>query len=192
MGQCVCQWVNKLTSTLEVIILQDPKEAKHAKNTVTLLNLGLSNVRCISIQSMDDVRSLLMSLDRNEWKLVFPCEKSMAIEALDHSQRSSVKGIILLDATWRKAKKLYLLEPLLQRFPTVHFSEAPEGEYVIRKSPDSYTLSTLEACAYSIEEITGEDMQPLREFMIKAQEWQWRKQPKQHQHDKVLDGIERS
>lgn len=173
-----------------MIVLQDPKEAQHAKNTVPLLSLGLASAQCVSTQNTDNIRSILSRLDRREWLLVFPCEASAPIESLSSVEKASIKGIILLDATWRKAKKMYLLEPLLQGFSAVHFLQAPEGEYAIRKSPNSSSLSTLEACAYSVEVMTGENMQPLRDFMIKAQEWQWRQQPKSHQHNNLGDDVE--
>ena len=180
--QCVCQWIPELAANLEILILQDSKEAKHAKNTLPLLCLGLPKVRCVSTQDQVALQKVLSQLDTSEWYLIFPCDDAIAIESVANSPVSHIKGIILLDATWRKAKKMYWIEPLLHAFTAVRFTQPPAGKYVIRKSPNAESLSTLEACAYAIEQISGGNMQPLREFMIKAQEWQWRLQPSGHRH----------
>ncbi|MBU1295905.1 MAG: DTW domain-containing protein [Gammaproteobacteria bacterium] len=180
--QCVCHWIPVLSTRLKILILQDPKEAQHAKNTVSLLSLGLSSVECISIANHDVLASALRQKDPAKWRLVFPSDSAVAIESIDADSTAEVEGLILIDATWRKAKKFYFIEPLLYAFKAVCFSQAPVGQYSIRKSPGIESLSTLEACAYAIEQVTGENMQPLREFMVVAQEWQWRKQPLSHRH----------
>jgi DTW domain-containing protein YfiP len=164
------------------MILQDPKEAQHAKNTVSLLSLGLPSVECISTANQDVMRAALDHKDPAKWRLVFPSDDAEFIESIDTDSTAEIEGLILLDATWRKAKKLYFTEPLLHTFKAVCFSRPPIGQYSIRKSPSVQALSTLEACAYAIEQVTGENMQPLREFMVAAQEWQWRKQPLSHRH----------
>jgi DTW domain-containing protein YfiP len=180
--QCVCKWIPELSTRLNILILQDPKEAQHAKNTVSLLSLGLPSVECISTANQDVMRAALDHKDPAKWRLVFPSDDAEFIESIDTDSIAEIEGLILLDATWRKAKKLYLTEPLLHTFKAVCFSRSPIGQYSIRKSPSVQALSTLEACAYAIEQVTGESMQPLREFMVAAQEWQWRKQPLSHRH----------
>ncbi|MCV2402327.1 DTW domain-containing protein [Marinomonas sp. C2222] len=182
VSQCVCKWLPDLATKLDIIILQDEREAKNAKNTVSLLRLALPQVKCISIKDTSSVRSTLNSLDKGYWYLVFPCDRSTPIETVKESELKQMKGVVLLDATWRKAKKMYITEPSLQLFKSIEFTSAPAGNYVIRKSPDAQSLSTLEACAYAIEKIAGEDMEALRVFMSKSQSWQWRKQPAAHKH----------
>ncbi len=180
--QCVCSWVPRLSTRLSILILQDPKEAKHAKNTVPLLRLGLPVVKCIQTSNQEALRCALSQKDPAKWRLLFPNDEATAIESMDAKVASNIEGLIVLDATWRKAKKLYLTESLLQRFESLCFARPPAGQYHIRKSPSELSLSTLEASAYAIEQITGDNMQPLREFMLSAQTWQWRKQPLAHRH----------
>lgn len=180
--QCVCKWIPVLSTRLKILILQDPKEAQHAKNTVSLLALGLPSVECISIANHDVLSSTLRQKDPAKWRLVFPSDDAVPIESIDASSATEVEGLILLDATWRKAKKFYFTESLLHAFKAVCFLRPPVGQYSIRKSPSMESLSTLEACAYAIEQVTNENMQPLRDFMVAAQEWQWRKQPLSHRH----------
>lgn len=180
--QCVCKWVPELSTRLKVLILQDPKESKHAKNTVPLLSLGLPSVKCITTENKGELVRVLTLLDPAKWCLVFPADNASFIESMDANSRAEIEGLILIDATWRKAKKLYFTESILYSFGAISFAQPPKGQYAIRKSPNMASLSTLEACAYAIEQVAGESMQPLRDFMHLAQEWQWRKQPLNHKH----------
>ncbi|MCB5162156.1 tRNA-uridine aminocarboxypropyltransferase [Marinomonas algarum] len=180
---CVCPWRPKLATPLQILVLQDPKERRHAKNTVSLLSLALPSVRCIVIENEQIMVHTLESLDRIRWRLVFPSDNALSIESLPASDKRQIEGLIFLDATWRKAKKWYFSYAILQSFQSVCFSFAPAGEYRIRKSPSTQALSTLEACAYAIEQVSNNDMQPLRRFMQQAQQWQWRQQPSEHQHN---------
>lgn len=180
--QCVCKWVPELKTILKVLVIQDPKEAKHAKNTVSLLRLGLPSIECVSIDDRNLLERSLSELKASKWRLVFPCDDAVAVESMCQADLAQIEGVILLDATWRKAKKMYFTEPLLNRFQAITFLQPPDGQYAIRKSPNALSVSTLEACAYVIEQITEENMQPLRDFMVLAQNWQWRKQPIEHRH----------
>lgn len=177
LEQCVCRWLSPLSTSLQVLIVQHPKEAKHAKNTVPLLCLALPQVKCIDFTDKESLIQALSQRDFSKWRLIFPCEEAVAIESLEYESPSKVEGVILLDGTWRKAKKMYLTEPLLHKFGAVSFAVPPVCQYTIRKSPNEQALSTLEACAYAVEQITGQSMQPLRDFMVSAQQWQWRKRP---------------
>ncbi|MBJ7538472.1 tRNA-uridine aminocarboxypropyltransferase [Marinomonas transparens] len=175
--QCVCRWLSPISTSIQILVIQEAKEAKHAKNTVSLLRLALPQVTCIDSDDKEKLLSTLSELDYSKWRLVYPCEGAVDIETLDHESSSRLEGIILLDGTWRKAKKLYLTDPLLHKFNAVKFAMPPACQYDIRKSPNGQALSTLEACAYAVEQITGQSMQALRDFMVSSQRWQWRKRP---------------
>ena len=175
--QCVCQWVPSLTSSLQVLILQHPKESTHAKNTVKLLTLALPTIQVAVIETQAQLLLALTDKPKSHWRLVFPTQTSVAIETVDMTQSQTIDGIILIDATWRKALAMYLTYPVLSEYLALHFASPPRGNYYIRKSPSEHTLSTLEACAYSVESLTGQTMAPLREFFQQAQQWLWRHRP---------------
>ncbi|MEL0635895.1 tRNA-uridine aminocarboxypropyltransferase [Marinomonas sp. TI.3.20] len=185
--QCVCHLLPSSRSVdLRIIVLQDPKEAKHAKNTVSLLALALPQIECIA---MDDVtlEARLQSLEFTQWRVVYPNEQANLIEQLEKEEIAIIKGIILIDATWRKAKRFYLTQPLLHSINSLMFACPPKEQYEIRKSPNDKALSTLEACCYAVEQLTTDTMQPIRDFMVASIEWQWRCQPKSHKHSSIID-----
>ena len=190
LSQCVCPWRPTLTTPLKLVILQDPKEAGHAKNTVTLLKLALAQIICINAFDDAAIDEFLDGIDPERWRLIFPAANSVAVETQNASQLATIEGVILIDATWRKAKKCYLSHQRLQTLTAWNFASAPMSDYSIRKSPDTKALSTLEACAYIVEQVTAQDMQVLREFMLSAQDWQWRHQPSTHRHLKGKEPYE--
>ena len=179
-SQCVCHLLpTPRQVSLQVIVLQDPKEAKHAKNTVALLKLALPQIQCIA---MDDETLLdqLQKLNLTQWRLLYPAQQAQPIEAITSTEAGQIEGVILIDATWRKAKRFYLTHSFLHGIQSIDFASAPPARYEIRKSPDAYALSTLEACCYAIEQISVENMQPIRDFMVASINWQWRRQPSDH------------
>jgi DTW domain-containing protein YfiP len=53
--------------------------------------------------------------------------------------------IILLDATWHNAKKMFQGSPSLQRLPRLRIDPEEKSRYLIKKQPDDFCLSTIEA-----------------------------------------------
>lgn len=183
LSQCVCAWRPCLKADLEILIIQDPKEAAHAKNTVALLRLALPQIRCIKSSDQTALDDVFNTLDPHQWRLIFPSEQSVPIESLSTPGKEDIKGVIFIDATWRKARKIFLSDSRWQGFKMLNFSSPPLSEYDIRKKPNVRSLSTLEACAYTVEALTDKDMTKLRRFMYDAQQFQWRQQPHEHKHN---------
>jgi DTW domain-containing protein len=53
--------------------------------------------------------------------------------------------IILLDATWHNAKKMFLESPTLQKLPRLRIEPEEKSRYIIKKQPHDWCLSTIEA-----------------------------------------------
>jgi DTW domain-containing protein YfiP len=53
--------------------------------------------------------------------------------------------LIVPDGTWRKARKLLYLNPLLEALPRVTLWAVAPSRYRLRKAPEPGALSTLEA-----------------------------------------------
>lgn len=155
---CLCKWIKPFHSPLNIIILQHPKEALHAKNTVKLLQLGLTNIEIIQGESAQDFVhfSPQVAQNKEQYSLVYPSQHSHAIE-LDTAQ--SVKpaiyhknhNVIFIDASWRKALKMWHLNPWLHDVTSWHFDHPPSSQYKIRQTSVKSGLSTLEAVAYTLE-----------------------------------------
>lgn len=145
----------------ELIILQDPSEVGHAKNSVRLLSLVIPETQVIVGELPEDFLKLRQYLNasRKPIYLVYPSDKSRNVEEVN------LEGeviLLLLDGTWRKAYKLLQLNPWLLDYPSLHLDLESASNYTIRKASRSDSLSTLEASAMMLQAIEPKvDVTPL-------------------------------
>jgi DTW domain-containing protein YfiP len=64
--------------------------------------------------------------------------------------------LVVLDATWRKSRKMLYLNPLLQALPRLPLRDTPPSHYLIRKAHAPDQLSTLEASCYALAQLEGD------------------------------------
>lgn len=70
--------------------------------------------------------------------------------------------LIVPDGTWRKARKILYLNPVLQTLPRLTLSEGEPSRYRIRKAPDAAAVSTIEAITRTLSALEPEqDFMPL-------------------------------
>ncbi|OUR64421.1 hypothetical protein A9Q77_12135 [Marinomonas sp. 42_23_T18] len=175
--QCVCGLIPHLAQPLKIVIFQHPKEALHPKNTIKLLQLVWPDVKVIILPE-DDLQNADYFKGLNDnWYLLYPGDTSLALETLSDPVKGRIEGLVLIDATWRKAYKLLNLYPCLQAMPRVCLGTIPEQLYDIRKAPSLEALSSLEALAHASRIISSQDTKPLLDFMVKAQALLWQQRP---------------
>ena len=152
---CICKWVKPIESPIEIIILQHGSEASHAKNTVKLLELGLNRITTVCGEEASNFQEIASecALSPEKYAVCFPSEQSTPIEeSVLQWERGNAsqtfEHVIFIDASWRKALKVWHLNPWLHQLKTWHFSEPPENQYRIRKTSKENSLSTLESVAY--------------------------------------------
>ena len=115
--QCVCTFIEKyglgadffagLNLPLRVLVLQEKREAKHAKNTVRLLKLAIPEVQIIEVDVEEDLNTSLSSLKAHSTGVLFPSEQATSIETLSTSELGAIETLVLIDATWRRAKRIW-------------------------------------------------------------------------------------
>ena len=155
---CLCVWVNPITTPLNIIILQHPKEAKHAKNTVKLLKLGLKTITILQGEKSEDWAELAQKVAKQpqSYCLFYPNKQSISLESifspvLKEKYFPVNHNVIFIDASWRKALKIWHLNPWLQQCNSWHFSHPPDNQYHIRHTTQVNSLSTLESVVYVLE-----------------------------------------
>ena len=144
-----------MQSDLEVLILQHPLEVVQAKNTGRLLHLSLASSRILVGEAFD-----APVLAPKTTLLLYPSETFQghlpAAVLPDLSCELAVNlRLVVLDATWRKSRKMLLLNPLLQRLPRLALSDTPASRYLIRKAYRPDQLSTLEATCVALAQLDG-------------------------------------
>lgn len=161
---CICTYVTPLASRVELLVLQHPLEVRNAKNSARLLHLCLAGSRLAVGETFDaaELDALLHGGGRQPLLLYpdTPGDASLGIApppALDAAllARPEALRLVVLDATWRKSRKMLYLNPALQRLPRLALREVPPSAYRIRKAHAPHQLSTLEAAAHALAQIEG-------------------------------------
>jgi DTW domain-containing protein YfiP len=173
---CLCAWINPITAPLNIIILQHPKEEKHAKNTVKLLALGLKQIIVIQGEKPDDWTELAQDVAKQpqDYSLFYPHEQSKSVESISSPELNERvfpvnHNVIFIDASWRKALKIWHLNPWLQQCNSWHFTNPPVNQYHIRHTTQKNSLSTLESVAYVLELVHNTDCSALHELFQQMQ-----------------------
>ncbi|ATP51472.1 DTW domain-containing protein [Pseudomonas putida] len=143
LDHCLCPLIPSLDSRTRVVLLQHPSESSHALNTARLAALGLVNAELRVGEVFDDLVELLQTPGYRP-ALLFPGEHAQVLTAYGEGDDRPLL-LIVPDGTWRKARKLLYLNPLLEALPRVTLGAVAPSRYRLRKSPEPGALSTLEA-----------------------------------------------
>ncbi|MES2868087.1 MAG: DTW domain-containing protein [Pseudomonadota bacterium] len=147
---CLCELIPQLESRTRVLLLQHPSEVNHALNTARLAALGLTNAELRVGEVFDDLAALL-NRPGYRTRLLFPGDDAQLLQT-DMSQDEHLPLLLVVpDGTWRKARKLLHLNPLLAQLPRVTLPEGAVSRYRLRKAPGPGALSTLEAIVQALE-----------------------------------------
>jgi len=153
---CICRFVRHVELAAALLILQHPLEVGNAKNSARLLHLSVQGSVLAVGEGFDpfELDALLHAGGRTP-VLLYPETPGLASSATDGSIAPEQLRIVVLDATWRKSRKMLHLNPLLAALPRLALSNLPASGYRIRKAHAPDQLSSLEAGAYALGQVTG-------------------------------------
>jgi DTW domain-containing protein YfiP len=157
-SRCLCDTIRPIENHVKVVILQHKSETKHALNTVRILVKSLTNISLLIGEDFthnDDLNAILCD-PKNRCGLIFPGDNAVIMNTESKSQWEKITHLIMIDGTWRKAKKIFLLSKNLHTIPSFKIIPSNTSEYRIRKSPNVDGLSTLEATVLSLKSIEPE------------------------------------
>ena len=145
---CLCPLIPSLGSRTRVLLLQHPSEVNHALNTARLAALGLTNAELIVGEVFADLPTLLKR-PGYQARLLFPADDAQPMQAYDASDEPLL--LVVPDGTWRKARKMLHLNPLLAALPRVTLAQGAVSRYRLRKAPAPGALSTIEAIVQALQ-----------------------------------------
>ncbi|QJI27876.1 DTW domain-containing protein [Pseudomonas sp. ADAK18] len=148
LTHCLCPLIPSLDSRTRVLLLQHPSEVNHALNTARLAALGLMNAQLVVGEVFENLPALL-NVPGYRTRLLFPAEDAQPLQAYTPSDEPLL--LVVPDGTWRKARKLLHLNPLLAALPRVTLAEGAVSRYRLRKAPGPGALSTVEAIVQALQ-----------------------------------------
>jgi len=159
---CICRFVTPLDSQVALLVLQHPLEVHNAKNSARLLHLCLPSSRLLVGETFPPAElDAFLHADGRTPLLLYPRtagEAELGLPAppvLDPSLLAAPGRLrlVLLDATWRKSRKMLYLNASLQALPRLALQDLPPSAYRIRKAHAPDQLSSLEAAAYALSQL---------------------------------------
>ncbi|MDF9905767.1 tRNA-uridine aminocarboxypropyltransferase [Pseudomonas sp. AP3_22 TE3818] len=147
-SHCLCPLIPSLDSRTRVLLLQHPSEVNHALNTARLAALGLNNAELIVGEVFENL-PVLLNQPGYQARLLFPGDGAQPMQAYAPTDESML--LVVPDGTWRKARKMLHLNPLLAALPRVTLAEGGVSRYRLRKAPGPGALSTVEAIVQALE-----------------------------------------
>jgi DTW domain-containing protein YfiP len=153
---CICAWVRPVEAAAALLILQHPLEVANAKNSARLLHLCVAGSRLAVGEAFDpDALEAMLHADGRKPVLLYPETPGLASTGPDSAIPPEQLLIVVLDATWRKSRKMLYLNPALQGLPRLALVDMPASGYRIRKAHAPDQLSTLEAAAHALGQVDG-------------------------------------
>jgi DTW domain-containing protein YfiP len=151
---CICHFVTPVASSVELLVLQHPLEVRNAKNSARLLHLCIPGSRLLVGETFDpaelgealraDGRTPLLLYPETPGEAALGLAPAPVIDSALLEHPGSLR-LVLLDATWRKSRKMLYVNPSLH--------DLPPSAYRIRKAHAPDQMSSLEAAAYALSQL---------------------------------------
>lgn len=163
---CICNWVCSVNNAPEVLLLQHPLEVSNAKGSARLLDLCLQDSHMVEGEQFDQqLLTDLLQAGGKQAVLLYPATTQNEADDLQYEAPEFVlqeyalanMRLVIIDATWRKSRKMLYLNPLLQQLPRMSLQDMPASHYRIRKAHAPDQLSTLEAACYALMQLEQDE-----------------------------------
>jgi DTW domain-containing protein YfiP len=153
-ASCVCAAVETVPTRTRVVIVRHRLERWRSSNTGRLANLVLPNSEIVPYGDDGDVAAQrLPALADGAW-LVFP--EGAGVECLPPP-----RTLIVLDATWSQARRMYRKLPAVRGLPVLKLAGGAVAPARLRDSPGDGKVSTIEAIAAALRAVEGAEQAAL-------------------------------
>ncbi|TWI66449.1 DTW domain-containing protein YfiP [Pseudoduganella lurida] len=165
-SHCICGCIRPVddagTGRAPVLILQHPLEVTNVKNSARLLHLCLPGSTLVTGEAFEPAALAALLAGPRRAVLLYPDtpgDRSLGIAPPPTYEPADAEELLLvvLDATWRKSRKMLYLNPALQALPRLALQDVPPSRYLVRKAHAPGQLSTLEATAYALAQIEADE-----------------------------------
>ncbi|MFZ5441019.1 MAG: tRNA-uridine aminocarboxypropyltransferase [Myxococcota bacterium] len=150
-AQCVCGVVPTVATRTEVIVVRHEREGWKSTGTARIAALALPNLKLVEYcEDAEPAASTLPALVGGA-QLLFPTPDATPLTPDEVPAR-----LIVLDGTWRQARKMYAKLPMLHGVPRRTLPERAARVLRLREAHFEAGRSTLEAIAEALALLEGE------------------------------------
>ncbi|ABI71159.1 tRNA-uridine aminocarboxypropyltransferase [Shewanella frigidimarina] len=130
---------------LKIILLTHSREMDRANNTGQLVKQVLGdNARVVEWHRKQPDAELLAAIEAGKVGLVFPSDEITQEAGLS---LASPEYLVIIDATWQEARKMFNQSPYLKELPKVSLVNPPKSIYPLRRNQIEGGLCTAECVA---------------------------------------------
>jgi DTW domain-containing protein len=145
---CLCAAIPVVPTRTRIVIVRHHLECHRSSNSGRLAHLALPNSAIVDHGGRGGPARLP---DMAGAWLLFP-EGAAAREA----PAAPPAQLVVLDATWSQARRMYRKLPALRGLPILRLPDAPMAAARLRESPGPGRVSTIEAIARALRLLEGE------------------------------------
>lgn len=152
---CLCPYKVEAESGVQVWLITHPLEHNKPTNTGRLIADVLAPTRVFTWYrtAPDETLLSLLADERYAPFVVFPddqpdyAHRVVDIEAVKHERQQRIPVLILLDGTWRQARRIFRKSPYLDGLPVLPLHTQRLTRYRLRKPASDAHLCTAEVAA---------------------------------------------
>ena len=143
LSHCLCDVISVAPNRTRVLILQHPDEQKHPLNTGRLAVLGLTQAQLWVGEHFSSLQAFISTFESAF--LLFPAQEQHLTQPLTATPEDVSSLLIVPDGTWRKARKIIAVNPVLTTLPHLSLPVGEPSQYRVRKASEAAAVSTIEA-----------------------------------------------
>lgn len=154
---CICAHRISLNSECGFLILYYDDEVLKPSNTGRLIADLIPETHAFIWQRTQVEPGVLAVLEDPQWQpfVLFPeayCDEGREMVSSVSALNQDKKPLfVLLDGSWREARKMFRNSPYLDQLPVLSFSPERLSDYFVRKAAKSFQLATAEVAALALE-----------------------------------------
>lgn len=153
---CICDSLPCAVNETALVLLQHRGERRSQSNTGALVARTLAHSRIVPFGLVNAEPLAREELDDSACVVLFPLPAAAVLSPAAFGD--VVRGrrtLIVLDGTWRQARRMYTRLDVLRGLPVATLPPATGPRYALRKAKNAHQLSTIEAVA-SAYRLVGE------------------------------------
>ena len=153
---CYCKDIHCQNNSIPILILQHPDEDGHPLGTGQMACLTYSKCQKMTGINFDNDQEFLSIMNHKNVAILYPSEDAIILTNESQPKRK-LDLLIVLDGTWRKAKRIYEATTSLHSIPKVQLPKNYDSKYIIRKAPKDGYLSTFESITHALNILEQQD-----------------------------------
>lgn len=147
---CLCAEIPTIATRTRIVIVRHSQERNRSSNSGRLAHLALPNSLVVEHGGFDRQPAQLPALE-GAW-LLFPVGAATSVPPTPPPST-----LLVLDATWSQARRMYRRLPVHQ-LPVLHLAGDAMAKERLRRSPGPGQLSTIESIAHALRMLEGQDV----------------------------------